>query len=153
MSPKAKLQIKFKKVSPDAKVPTKAYKTDAGYDLYPVSNKTIIVASQSRAIIPTGVAFEIPDGYFMKIFDRSGLASKNPLVTVAGVVDAGYRDEVKIVLANYSDFPTTIEPNTAIAQFVILPVPDVELSDVGEDELVISDRGVKGFGSSDKKEK
>ena len=142
------LPIKYKKLYSVAMPPRKAHDTDAGFDLFSIER--VNIPSQSSKAISVGLAFEIPDGYFMKVFDRSGMATSSSTTVVAGVVDSGYRGEVKVVLANYGDFPLTIEPKTAIAQFVLLPVPSVTLEEVSE--LATSERGEKGFGSTEKKE-
>jgi dUTP pyrophosphatase len=142
------LDLKVKKLNNAAVIPKKSHDTDAGFDLFSIER--VVIASQSRVSVATGLAFEIPPGHFMKIFDRSGRASSTTTVVLAGVVDQGYRGEVKIVLANYGDFPTTVEPNTAIAQFVVLPVPNINITEVTE--LTATPRGDAGFGSTDKKE-
>lgn len=151
MAPKktvTSLTLKVKKIHKDARIPVKAHATDAGFDVFAL-HRTIIPGN-GRALLDTGLQFEIPQGYFLKIFDRSGLASKSSVLVGAGVIDADYRGELKILLINYGDFPTTVDPKTAIAQFVILPVPEVEIKEV-EDELSTTTRGEKGFGSTDLK--
>jgi dUTP pyrophosphatase len=140
------LNLKIKKLNNSAVIPKKAHDTDAGFDLYSIER--VVIASQSRVSVATGLVFEIPSGYFIKIFDRSGRASTTTTVVLAGVVDEGYRGEIKVVLANYGDFPTTVETNTAIAQFVVLPVPTITITETKE--LSETPRGETGFGSTDK---
>jgi dUTP pyrophosphatase len=140
------LKIKFKKLHPEAQIPTKAHLTDAGFDLYSVGK--YIVPGQGRVLVSTGLQFEIPKNYFIKIFDRSGNAAKSSCIVTAGVIDADYRGEVKVVIANYGDFPITLDSKTAVAQFVVLPVPDVVLVETDED-LSTTTRNEAGFGSTD----
>jgi dUTP pyrophosphatase len=102
-----------------------------------------------RALVPTGVAVAIPEGYAGYVQPRSGLAAKHgiSIVNTPGLVDSGYRGELKINLLNTDRRERfVVEPGMRIAQLVILPVPEVELVEV--DELPESERGVRGFGSS-----
>jgi dUTP pyrophosphatase len=99
--------------------------------------------------VPTGLAVAIPEGYAGYVQPRSGLAAKHgiSIVNTPGLVDSGYRGELKINLLNTDRRePFVVEPGMRIAQLVILPVPEVELVEV--DELPESERGVRGFGSS-----
>ena len=102
-----------------------------------------------RALVPTGLAVAIPEGYAGFVQPRSGLAAKHgiSIVNTPGLVDSGYRGELQINLLNTDTRQAfVVEPGMRIAQLVILPVPDVELVEV--DELPASERGVRGFGSS-----
>jgi dUTP pyrophosphatase len=102
-----------------------------------------------RALVPTGLAVAIPEGYAGYVQPRSGLAAKHgiSIVNTPGLVDSGYRGELKINLLNTDRRERfVVEPGMRIAQLVILPVPEVELVEV--DELPESERGVRGFGSS-----
>ena len=108
-----------------------------------------MLAPGERAVVPTGVAVAIPPGYAGYVQPRSGLAAKHgiTLVNSPGLVDSGYRGELRIVLLNTDQRePFAIEPGMRIAQLVLLPVPPVELNVV--DELPESERGERGFGSS-----
>jgi len=108
-----------------------------------------VLAPGERAVVPTGVAVAIPPGYAGYVQPRSGLAAKHgiTLVNSPGLVDSGYRGELRIVLLNTDQRePFAIEPGMRIAQLVLLPVPPVELNVV--DELPESERGERGFGSS-----
>jgi len=96
--PKEIVKIGFQRTVLGAKIPTKAYPTDAGYDLYSVMFKRL--APFERAIISTGLCIEIPDGFYGRIAPRSGLAIKNGIDVMAGVIDSGYRGEVGVVLIN-----------------------------------------------------
>jgi dUTP pyrophosphatase len=99
--------------------------------------------------VPTGVAFNIPPGYFGKVYDRSGVSSTRPLTIKAGVIDAGYIGEIILVVYNHGDMPEVIDEGTKLAQIAIHELPAVELVQV--EELETTDRADKGFGHSDKK--
>jgi dUTP pyrophosphatase len=135
------------KVRPDAVVPSRAYHGDAGMDLS--SCERVELAPGARALVPTGLAVAIPDGFAGYVQPRSGLATKHgiSIVNTPGLVDSGYRGELLVNLVNHDPHDTfVVEPGMRIAQLVILPVPEVELVEV--DELPQSERGVRGFGSS-----
>jgi dUTP pyrophosphatase len=128
-------------------LPARAYSGDAGLDLS--SCERVVLAPGARALVPTGIAIAIPDGYAGYVQPRSGLASKHgiSIVNAPGLVDSGYRGELLINLLNTDPREAfTIEPGMRIAQLVVLEVPHVELVEV--DELPDSERGVRGFGSS-----
>ena len=128
-------------------LPRHAYPGDAGLDLSACEH--VVLAHGERAVVPTGVAVAIPPGYAGYVQPRSGLAAKHgiTLVNSPGLVDSGYRGELRIVLLNTDQRePFAIEPGMRIAQLVLLPVPPVELNVV--DELPESERGERGFGSS-----
>lgn len=101
-------------------------------------------------MVPTGLAMEIPEGYFGGIFARSGLASKEALrpANCVGVVDTDYRGEVKVALHNDGDVVRTITPGQKVAQLVVVPFLSVEFDEV--EELSETVRGVGGFGSTGK---
>jgi dUTP pyrophosphatase len=102
-----------------------------------------------RALVPTGLAVAIPEGYAGFVQPRSGLAAEHgiSIVNTPGLVDSGYRGELKINLLNTDRHEAfVVEPGMRIAQLVILPLPEVELVEV--EELPESERGVRGFGSS-----
>jgi len=128
-------------------VPERAYEGDAGMDLSACGR--VELAPGQRALVPTGLAVAIPDGYAGYVQPRSGLASRHgiSIVNTPGLVDSGYRGELLVNLVNHDLNETfVVEPGMRIAQLVILPVPAVELVEV--DELPASERGVRGFGSS-----
>jgi dUTP pyrophosphatase len=135
------LTIKFKKLHPDAKAPTKAHDLDAGWDLY--ANVGVPAFGVGTFTILTGIAVEIPPGYYGQIFGRSGLASKGVFPT-GGVIDCTYRGEIGVILN--CRYAKLINRGDKIAQLVILPVPQVEFVEV--EELAPSERGENGFGSS-----
>ena len=128
-------------------LPQHAYPGDAGLDL--ASCESVVLEPGERALVSTGVAVAIPHGYAGYVQPRSGLAVEHgiTLVNSPGLVDSGYRGELRIVLLNTDrKQPFAIEPGMRIAQLVVLPVPAVELRVV--DELPASERGERGFGSS-----
>ena len=107
------------------------------------------LAPGERAVVGTGLAVAIPEGYAGFVQPRSGLAARHGIAVVnsPGLVDAGYRGEVRVVLLNPDrSEPFVVEPGMRIAQLVVLPVPELELAEVAE--LPESERGVRGFGSS-----
>ena len=128
-------------------LPTQAYPGDAGFDLS--SCEQVELAPGQRALVATGLAVAIPEGYAGFVQPRSGLAVKHgiSIVNTPGFIDSGYRGELLVLLLN-TDLraPFTVEPGMRIAQLVIVPIPDIELVEV--DELPESERGVRGHGSS-----
>jgi dUTP diphosphatase len=136
-----------RKLRPDAVVPTRAYPGDAGLDL--AACDRVELAPGERALVATGLAVAIPDGYAGFVQPRSGLAARHgiSIVNTPGLVDSGYRGELKVTLLNTDAHETfVVEPGMRIAQLVVLPVPGVEPVEVGE--LPASARGPDGFGSS-----
>ena len=132
---------------PDTVVPDRAYAGDAGLDL--TSCERVELAPGERALVPTGLAVAIPEGYAGFVQPRSGLASRHgiSIVNTPGIIDAGYRGEVLVNLLNTDPRERfVVEPGMRIAQLVVLPVPPLELVEV--DELPESERGARGFGSS-----
>ncbi len=139
------MELKFKKLHPDAIIPTKAHDTDAGFDLYVPGNDWLVVSSSGIARITTSVAVDIPEGYFGLICGRSSLAAKG-IDVLGGVVDAGYHGELIVVVASFTAGHTICEGDK-IAQLVILPLPSFTAVEVDEFDTV-TERGTKGFGSS-----
>ena len=141
------IELPILRLREDAVIPDRAYEGDAGLDLAACDRVTL--APGERAVVGTGLAVAIPDGYAGFVQPRSGLAARHGLAVVnsPGLVDAGYRGELRVVLLNTdSEHPFTVEPGMRIAQLVVLPVPAVV--PVETDELPASERGVRGFGSS-----
>ncbi len=139
------MQLKIKKMRDDAKIPTRAHHDDAGIDLYACGEHT--VASHKTAMIPIGVAFEIQEGCVGLIWDKSSIGSKS-LKTLGGVIDAGYRGEISIMVHNLSEVPYTFEHGHKVAQLLIQKVEFPDLVEVTE--LSDSLRGKGGFGSTGK---
>jgi dUTP pyrophosphatase len=119
---------------------------DAGYDVYAV--ETCVLMPMERALIETGLHLEIPMGYVGLVKDRSSIASAG-LHTMAGVIDASYRGEVKVLMINLSDAPYTVSTGQKIAQLVVMPIY-AQSVDIVEtlDDLTETARGDGGFGST-----
>ena len=139
-------RLPVRRIRPDAVLPTRAYDGDAGLDL--PSADALVLGPGERAVVGTGLAVAIPPGYAGFVQPRSGLAARNgiSIVNTPGLVDSGYRGEVKVVLLNTGDEPFEVEPGMRIAQFVVLPVAAVEPVEVAE--LPATERGERGHGSS-----
>jgi dUTP pyrophosphatase len=141
------IELPIQRLREDAVVPERAYAGDAGLDLS--ACERVELAPGERALVGTGLAVAIPEGYAGFVQPRSGLAARHGLTVVnsPGLVDSGYRGELRIILLNTDrERAFEIVPGMRIAQLVLLPVPPVELRVV--DELPASERGERGFGSS-----
>ncbi len=141
------IELPIRRLRDDATLPTQAYAGDAGLDL--AACDRVELAPGERAMVGTGLAVAIPDGYAGYVQPRSGLAARHgiTIVNTPGLIDSGYRGELRIVLLNTDAREAfVVEPGMRIAQLVVLPVPGVEPVEV--DELPASERGVRGFGSS-----
>ena len=146
------MELKIKKLKPNAKIPQRATDGSAGMDLYACIDSSIALAPQQLAVVPTGIAIELPDNSCAAfLYARSGLGVKHGicLSNGVGVIDSDYRGEICAGLCNVSDKPYDIEPGERIAQMVIAPVltPDITEADELSDTL----RGAGGFGSTGKK--
>jgi dUTP pyrophosphatase len=141
------VELPIRRLREDAVVPERAYAGDAGLDL--AACERVELAPGGRATVGTGLAVAIPEGYAGFIQPRSGLAAKNgiTIVNTPGLVDSGYRGELKVILLNTDSRDTfVVEPGMRIAQLVVMLVPGVDPVEVGK--LPESERGVRGFGSS-----
>ena len=141
------IELPITRLREDAVVPERAYAGDAGLDL--AACERVELAPGERALVGTGLAVAIPEGYAGFVQPRSGLAARHGLSVVnsPGLVDSGYRGELRVVLLNTDTSERFIvEPGMRIAQLVVLPVAEVEATEV--EELPESERGVRGFGSS-----
>jgi dUTP pyrophosphatase len=141
------IELPIQRLRADAIVPERAYAGDAGLDLS--ACERVELAPGERALVGTGLAVAIPEGYAGFVQPRSGLAARHGLTVVnsPGLVDSGYRGELRVVLLNTdAKQPFLVEPGMRIAQLVVLPIPELELVEV--EELPASERGVRGFGSS-----
>ena len=143
--------IKVKKLNDLAKLPTAGSKYAAGYDLYAATDYTIQINPHSTVKVGTGLAMELPEGYFGAIFARSGLATKKGLrpANCVGVCDEDYRGEYIVALHNDTDEMMEIEPGERIAQLILLPYQTMEFEVV--DELSGTERGDGGFGHTGNK--
>lgn len=143
------MQLKIKKLRDNARVPKRATNGSAGMDLYACIAQSVTLAPGQLAVIPTGIAIELPDNTCAAfLYARSGLGVKHGicLSNGVGVVDSDYRGEVCVGLCNVSDKPYVIEPGERVAQMVIAPVLTPEIVEV--DELSNTKRGEGGFGST-----
>ena len=158
------MQLKVKKLRPDVVMPTKAHDTDAGIDFhwnptpthYSIDNPEIKkFGDKSWIVLETGVSVEIPKGYCLVLMGRSGLAYHSGFSVMAGVIDEGFTGEIKAILdvpcgINNTGYQLskTLYAGDKVVQGLLLPVPKVEIVEVTE--LSPSERGEKGYGSSDK---
>jgi dUTP pyrophosphatase len=141
------MELPLLRLREEAVLPRQAYPGDAGLDL--AACDRVVLRPGERATVGTGIAVAIPEGYAGLVQPRSGLAARHgiTIVNAPGLVDAGYRGEIRVVLLNTDPRESfTVEPGMRIAQLVIAAVPRVELVEV--DALPESVRGVRGFGSS-----
>jgi dUTP pyrophosphatase len=140
-------ELQVTRLRPEASLPNRAYPGDAGLDL--AACERVELRPGERALVATGIAVAIPEGFAGFVQPRSGLAVRHGITMVnsPGLIDSGYRGEVKVVLLNTDPSETFVaEPGERIAQLVVLPLPELELVEV--DELPETERGVRGFGSS-----
>lgn len=140
-------ELAFQRLREDAVLPERAYDGDAGLDL--AACERVELQPGTRAVVGTGVAVAIPEGHAGFVQPRSGLAARHGIAVVnsPGLVDSGYRGELKVVLLNTDrDEPFVVEPGMRIAQLVVVPVATPRPVEV--EELPGSERGEKGFGSS-----
>jgi len=139
--------LRVSRARDDAVLPVRAHSGDAGLDL--AACETVAIGAGERAAVGTGLAVEIPDGHAGLVVPRSGLALRHgiSIVNAPGVIDAGYRGEVRVVLLNTDrEQPFTVEPGMRIAQLLVVPALVVDVVEVAE--LTETVRGEGGFGSS-----
>jgi len=127
-----------------AVVPSRGSKQSSGYDLSSVNN--IVVKARSKAMIDTGVIIAIPDGCYARVAPRSGLTWKHSIDVGAGVIDADYRDSIKVILFNHSDIDFEVKVGDRIAQLILERIftPEVDVVSTLSETI----RGKNGFGSS-----
>ena len=151
------MYLKYSKLRAWAKSPERANPSDAGMDVFWCpsrdNQRLSFIAPNTCKVLETGLKFEIPHGYMLKVENKSGIASKKGLLVGACVIDSGYEGEVFINLWNVSNETVEIESGQKIAQLVMVPVIKPQLIEVKEGELysepvTISDRGDGGFGST-----
>ena len=145
------MNIKVKKLKPNATVPTMGSKFAAGADLYSAEDADVVIGPGETKFIGTGLAMEIPEGYVGLVYARSGLACKRGLAPAnkVGVVDSDYRGEIKVALHNHGKEAQTVEKGERIAQMVVAPYLSVNYEEA--DELSETERGEGGFGSTGRK--
>lgn len=145
--------VQFAKIIPNAILPSRGSRHSAGLDLsaaWEGSLQKIFIPSGGRSLIPTGLKVAIPYGYYGQIHPRSGLALKNGIDVFAGVIDADYRGEVKIILFNSDEQPFIVECGMRVAQFIIKPcnMQDAEEVPSLPEPATEGFRGSAGFGST-----
>ena len=138
------MELKVKKLSRNARLPSKVNQDDAGWDLY--ASEDVIIEPSERVLIGTDIAMAIPENYVGLIWDRSGMATKRGVHRFAGVIDSGYRGEIKVCLWNASDQHCIINKGERMAQLLVQPAPHLSLIEV--QSLDYTERGGRGFGSS-----
>lgn len=138
------MKLRIQKLREDAHIPTYAHVDDAGMDIR--TPERVVVPAGERVIIPTGLAFELPPQTVGLVWDKSGLAARYGITTLSGVLDAGYRGELKIVALNTSRDDYTFESGDKVTQLLIQPIVHPEIEET--DALGESDRGTGGFGST-----
>lgn len=141
------MTLKFKRIHPDAQIPAYAHPDDAGMDLRSVEE--LVVKPGARALVRTGLVMMLPDGYEAQVRPRSGLALKRgvTVLNTPGTIDAGYRGEVGVILANFGETDFAVAKGDKIAQMVIAPVTRPEQV-LEVDEIDATGRGAEGFGST-----
>ena len=141
------IELAIRRLRAEAIIPERAYSGDAGLDL--AACERVELSPGERALVGTGLAVAIPEGYAGFVQPRSGLAARHgiTIVNTPGLVDSGYRGELRVILLNTDTVETfVVERGMRVAQLVVVPTPDFELLEV--QELPESERGVRGFGSS-----
>jgi dUTP pyrophosphatase len=144
-----KLDLGFVKLNSDAVEPSYNYESDSGFDLY--STEEIVVNGMGRALIPTGLSFDIKDGYEIQVRSKSGLAINQGLFVLnsPGTVDSGYLGEIKVIIFNTNPEPFTIKKGMKVAQAVLSPVVNGKwVNLVHQKEIKSKDRNANGFGST-----
>ena len=144
------MEINIKRLTDSAKLPDRGSAFAAGYDLFADVTEDVTIEPHQTKMIGTGLAMEIPEGYFGGIFARSGLSAKEGLrpANCVGVVDADYRGEIKVALHNDGETERVVTPEQKIAQLVVVPFLSVDFNEV--DKLSDTVRGEGGFGSTGK---
>ncbi len=139
------MKVQIKRVDKEIELPKYAKKGDAALDLSSAEEHIILPSEKKN--IRTGIKMAIPEGHVGLVWDRSGLAAKHSIHTIAGVIDSGYRGEIGVVLVNLGKEEFRVQKGMRIAQLLIQPVADAELEEVSE--LEETERGASGFGSTD----
>lgn len=139
-----KSPLKIKKLTTNATLPTRGSDAAAGLDLYSI--EPVRLSPKQRALVRTGLAVAVPEGFYGRIAPRSGLATKNGIDVLAGVIDADYRGEIQCLLYNTGDETVELPAQTKICQLIIEKI--VTPAVVWVDELPETARGADGFGST-----
>jgi dUTP pyrophosphatase len=139
------MELKVKKIHPDAKLPQYSHKGDAGLDLF--SSADCVLKKGEVKPIPTGIKMAIPGGHVGLVWDKSGISLKR-VHRLAGVIDSGYRGEVQVVMANLGGESFEVKKGMKIAQLLVQPVQEVKV--IETEDLEETSRGENGFGSTGK---
>lgn len=137
------MELRVKRINNQARLPCYHHKGDAGLDLF--SNIDLVLGPGEVKPIPTGIKVAIPEGYVGLVWDKSGISLKG-VHRLAGVIDSGYRGEVRVVMVNLGREPFIVTVGMKVAQLLVQPVETAEVTEV--EELDDTSRGEKGFGSS-----
>lgn len=140
------MTLRFKRIHPDATLPSYAHASDAGMDVRSVEDVT--VPAKGRVLVHTGLVMLLPPMFEAQVRPRSGLALKHGITVLntPGTIDAGYRGEVGVILANFGDSDFEVKKGDKIAQIVVAPVLQARIEEA--DEIDETDRGSGGFGST-----
>ena len=140
------MKLSFKRIHPDAVLPSYAHPGDAGMDVRSVED--LVIPAGGRVLVHTGLVAVIPEGYELQVRSRSGLALKSGVAVLnsPGTVDAGYRGEIGVILANFGDGGFVVKKGDRVAQLVAAPVTVAEISETAEVDA--TERGAGGFGST-----
>lgn len=145
------LLVPFIRLTPEARAPSKAHDSDAGFDLYSIEDVELSHETQT-VLVKTGIAVAIPPGHYGRVASRSGLSVKNNIEVGAGVIDSGYRGEIMVKLHLFhtkpGDDPVLLTKGSRVAQLIITPCPPVSM--VLTDRLDNTERADGAFGSSGK---
>lgn len=141
-------EVKIKYLKKGVAAPEYATKGSAGMDLSAALDNPVVLKSGGRALIPTGIALKIPEGYGGFVFPRSGLSHKKgiSMSNCVGVIDSDYTGEIMVSLHNIAGHDYTVNPGDRVAQLVFMPVAFARL--IETDELDKTERGIGGFGST-----
>ena len=144
------MNVRVKKLHPNAILPTYGSVEAAGADLYACLDEAVTIEPGEIFWVPTGIALEVPKGCAGLVYARSSMGAKRGLAPAnkVGVVDSDYRGEIRVVLLNHSKQPQILQPGERVAQFVITPILQPVYEEV--DDLTDTDRGTGGFGSTGK---
>ena len=141
---------KIPEIAERVKTPVREHDTDAGFDVYSAEEDSVIILPNDKMVIRTGIKIAFSPGYYIRCASKSGLSVKSDLETGAGVIDSGYRNEVKVVLRNYGNEPYKVTPGQKVCQLIMTRIGTPEIQEINETEYseFTSSRGEGGFGST-----
>jgi dUTP pyrophosphatase len=153
------MNLKVYRTRKGAKLPTRAYQSDAGMDVYYCANgerkrfpddQGLVIAPRESTLVPTGIKVDVPYGHMLEVKNKSGIASKRQLIVGACVIDPGYNGEVYINVHNIGLRPQTLFPGDKVAQVVLIPIVHCKVEEVETEKEFnhYSGRGTGGFGST-----